>query len=124
MRHLIIIIITAFVCTLQLQAQNSIDKLVNCFSQTGNCTYTFVVKRNPDNKKVEKVVKVLTMRYAKYDEIRNAFMTESKNGTLIENNNGETKNIILTIVSNKDVRIYKLSHDNNSFTTTILIKPK
>ena len=83
-----------------------------------------MVKRNPDNKKVEKVVKVLTMRYAKYDEMRNAFMTESKNGTLIENNNGETKNIILTIVSNKDVRIYKLSHDNNSFTTTILIKPK
>ena len=38
-------------------AQNSIDKLVDELSTTGNADFTSIVQRNPKTKAIEKVVK-------------------------------------------------------------------
>ena len=40
-------------------AQNSIDKLVDELSTTGNADFTSIVQRNPKTKAIEKVVKKL-----------------------------------------------------------------
>ena len=40
-------------------AQNSIDKLVDELSTTGNADFTSIVQRNPKTKAIEKVVKSL-----------------------------------------------------------------
>ena len=110
-------------------AQNSIDKLVDELSTTGNADFTSIVQRNPKTKAIEKVVKKLETGSINSKKFINAFKKEAKlnKTTTTTRSNGEITTIITT--SNKKTnRIYMIKYDEDSYypevSITIIIKVK
>ena len=87
------------------QAQNSIDRLVEKHSTTGESVFTSAIEREPASQKVIKVVKTLKSNNMNADP----FTT-----------------LVLTTESKDNVRIYMLKYDPKSkigIEVTIIVKP-
>lgn len=107
-------------------AQNSIDRLASEFSVSGG-SYTSVVKRNPETRKVEKVVKELVtdMSPAVTGRFEKAFRDEAETGTLINMNQNTGKHtMILTVDTKESTCVYMMrerdSKGRNRLVVTII----
>lgn len=78
----------------------------------GHINESSVVERNPKNRAVVKVVKVLEISYADITPFVKAFKQEAENGDFTERKNGNT--LIMTLASRGTTqnRIYMLKADN------------
>lgn len=91
-------------------AQNSIDRKIDHRTANGASNLTAVVKRNPDTRKVEKVVKVLTVGGWEANSFADAFYAEASTGSFTEKRNEATGAITLMLMVStaKTERIYML----------------
>ena len=115
--------------SLGLSAQNAIDKAVDEYSSIGNSKFTSAVERDPQTRKVLKVVKVLQPTNITINKLRRAFLEEQKNGQFSLVTNEEEETITLTVESSKENRVYMMQYIKRgaSFTNgkvTIIIKYK
>lgn len=85
-----------FCLTATAMAQNRIDALVDHFAAIGSATFTSVIKRNPQSKKVEKVVKVLRLESVSCRQMIEAFRSERNNGTFTERRE-QNRNILTPV---------------------------
>ena len=115
--------------SLALSAQNAIDKAVDEYSSIGKSTFTSAVERDPNTRKVLKVVKVLQPTNITINRLRRAFLEEQKNGQFSLVTNEEEETMTLTIENSKENRVYMMQymHRGASFSdgkVTIIIKYK
>ena len=115
--------------SLGLSAQNAIDKAVDEYSSIGNSKFTSAVERDPQTRKVLKVVKVLQPTNITINKLRRAFLEEQKNGQFSLVTNEEEETMTLTIEDSKENRVYMMQYMRRgaSFTNgkvTIIIKYK
>lgn len=117
------------IAPLALFAQNAIDKAVDEYSSIGKSTFTSAVERDPNTRKVLKVVKVLQPTDITINKLRKAFLNEQKNGQFSLVTNEEEETMTLTVESSKENRVYMMQYTRRgaSFTNgkvTIIIKYK
>jgi len=117
------------IAPLALSAQNAIDKAVDEYSSIGKSSFTSAVERDPNTRKVLKVVKVLQPTDITINRLRRAFLNEQKNGQFSLVTNEEEETITLTVESSKENRVYMMQYIKRgaSFTNgkvTIIIKYK
>ena len=117
------------IAPLALSAQNAIDKAVDEYSSIGKSTFTSAVERDPNTRKVLKVVKVLQPTDITINKLRKAFLNEQKNGQFSLVTNEEEETMTLTVESSKENRVYMMQYTRRgaSFTNgkvTIIIKYK
>ena len=108
----------------QVQAQNSIDKMVENFSTAGSSSFTSVVERDPATRKVNKVVKVLTVEGYQSKKFHTAFMKEKDTGTFTQQRQAGSETLMLTCDKPQQVRIYMLRRNNSIGKITIIVKRK
>ena len=125
-----IICTLALLCTsVALSAQNAIDKAVDEYSSIGKSTFTSAVERDPQTRKVLKVVKVLQPTDLTINKLRKAFLDEQENGKFSIVSNDKEETMTLTTEGPKENRIYMMQYTNRgaSFTNgkvTIIIRYK
>ena len=110
MKRILITLLLAVCAVVTAAAQNRIDKLTSEFSSSGG-SYTSVVERNPDTRKIRKVVKELTMDSSPSVKKRfeQAFRDEGKNWTLINlNQNTDKHTMILTVETKESTCVYMM----------------
>lgn len=110
MKRILITLLLAVCAVVTAAAQNRIDKLTSEFSSSGG-SYTSVVERNPDTRKIRKVVKELTMDTSPSVKKRfeQAFRDEGKNWTLINlNQNTDKHTMILTVETKESTCVYMM----------------
>ncbi len=117
------------IAPLALFAQNAIDKAVDEYSSIGKSTFTSAVERDPNTRKVLKVVKVLKPTDITINKLRRAFFEEQKNGQFSLVTNEEEETMTLTMENSKENRVYMMqyTHRGASFSNgkvTIIIKYK
>lgn len=113
MKHRILILLMVLMdATASLMAQNRIDKLVDNYSTNTTSKYTSAVERNPKNRAVVKVVKVLEISYADITPFAKAFKQEAESGDFTERKDGNTLIMMLTSRGTTQNRIYMLKADN------------
>ena len=115
--------------TLTLSAQNAIDKAVDEYSSIGKSTFTSAVERDPQTRKVLKVVKVLQPTDITINKLRKAFLNEQENGQFSIMSNEQEETMTLTVENPKENRVYMMQYTNRgaSFTNgevTIIIRYK
>lgn len=126
MKRILITLLLAVCAVVTAAAQNRIDKLTSEFSSSGG-SYTSVVERNPDTRKIRKVVKELTMDSSPSVKKRfeQAFRDEGKNWTLINlNQNTDKHTMILTVGTKESTCVYMMrerdSKGSNRLVVTII----
>lgn len=130
-RRLIITFVMAMTAFAAATAQNSIDELVDKFKMIGNSKYTSAVERNPKNRTVERVVKVLEAQgWFNAEPFINAFKNEAKTGDYSESISGGDLVLTLAVRDSGRNRIYMLkagpktrrsqSHFENAKVTIII----
>lgn len=126
MKRILITLLLAVCAVVTAAAQNRIDKLTSEFSSSGG-SYTSVVERNPDTRKIRKVVKELTMDSSPSVKKRfeQAFRDEGKNWTLINLNQNTGKHtMILTVETKESTCVYMMrgrdSKGRNRLVVTII----
>lgn len=108
-----IICTLALLCTsLALSAQNAIDKAVDEYSSIGKSTFTSAVERDPQTRKVLKVVKVLQPTDLTINKLRRAFLDEQENGKFSIVSNDKEETMTLTVENEKENRVYMLQYVN------------
>lgn len=117
------------ITTLSISAQNAIDKAVDEYSSIGKSTFTSAVERDPNTRKVLKVVKVLQPTDITINRLRRAFLEEQKNGQFSLVTNEEEETMTLTVENEKENRVYMMQYTRRgaSFTNgkvTIIIRYK
>ena len=115
--------------TASLSAQNAIDKAVEEYSSIGRSSFTSAVERDPQTRKVQKVVKVLEPTDMTIGKLRKAFLNEQDSGQFNIVTNDDEETMMLTVENAKEVRIYQLIYKGQraSFRNgklTIIIKYK
>ena len=126
MKRILITLLLAVCAVVTAAAQNRIDKLTSEFSSSGG-SYTSVVERTPDTRKIRKVVKELTMDPSPSVKKRfeQAFRDEGKNWTLINlNQNTDKHTMILTVDTKESTCVYMMrgrdSKGRNRLVVTII----
>lgn len=90
------------------QAQNSIDRLVEEYSTSGPSVFTSAVERDPQTRKVVKVVNVLEVKSQQITPFVRAFEREKSTANVQTSiKNGEST-VVLTCERNGFRRIYML----------------
>jgi len=113
-----------------VQAQNSIDELVDNFSTMGTSTYTSAIERDPETHQVVKVVKTLETRGSIISNLIRAFQKEQDKGNIQgegKYEGEEDKVMFLATEDDKSSRVYMLKYDDKAYRwgkVTIIIKPK
>ncbi|MBO7418970.1 MAG: DUF5024 domain-containing protein [Bacteroidaceae bacterium] len=115
--------------SLALSAQNAIDKVVDEYSSIGKSTFTSAVERDPQTRKVLKVVKVLQPTDITINKLRKAFLDEQGNGQFSIVTNEEEETMTLTVENLKENRVYMMQYRHRGATfnngkVTIIIKYK
>lgn len=106
-----ITIIFALILAMSLWGQNSIDRMVEDFSTTGNSSFTSAVQRNPKTRAIENVVKKLeTNQRSNVEEIISTFKQEIKKHSYTTEKKGGIVSIVFTVESVKDNRLYMLRY--------------
>ena len=133
-RLILFIVLQASIC-LSGFAQNEIDQLVNNYSAISTSKYTSAVERNPKNRAIIKVVKMLDMEYTNVTPFVNAFKKERAQGDFSERKVGDDLIMTLTTQTTKQNRIYmlkaedyyingKLHNAKSACSVTIIVKMK
>lgn len=117
------------ITTLSISAQNAIDKAVDEYSSIGKSTFTSAVERDPQTRKVLKVVKVLQPTDITINKLRKAFLNEQENGQFSIMSNEQEETMTLTVETPKENRVYMMQYTNRgaSFANgkvTIIIRYK
>lgn len=117
------------ITTLALSAQNAIDKAVDEYASIGKSTFTSAVERDPQTRKVLKVVKVLQPTDITINKLRKAFLNEQENGQFSIMSNEQEETMTLTVENPKENRVYMMQYTNRgaSFANgkvTIIIRYK
>ena len=105
------------------QSQNSIDRLVEKHSTTGESVFTSAIEREPASQKVIKVVKSKHMNASPFIA---AFENESRHANSKLTHSKDKTTLVLTTESKDNVRIYMLKYDPKSkigIEVTIIVKP-
>lgn len=108
------------------QAQNSIDRLVEKHSATGESVFTSAIEREPASQKVIKVVKILKSKNMKADPFIEAFEKEARHAIFKLTHSKEKTTLVLTTESKGNVRVYMLKYDPKSkigIEVAIIVKP-
>lgn len=110
LRRLTLTTLCALLCVTAALAQNRIDRKIDHRTGSGASNFTSVVKRNPDTRKVEKVVKVLTVGGWEANGFTDAFYAEAHTGSFTEKRDEATGSVtlLLTVSTAKAERIYML----------------
>lgn len=110
-----------------LRAQNSIDEVVDNFSTVGSSTYTSAIERDPQTRKVVRVVKTLETRGQVVSDLIRAFQKERETGTFSRKEENEEVIMILATENEGGNRVYMLQYSGKGYhrgKATIIIKPK
>ncbi|MBR2161227.1 MAG: DUF5024 domain-containing protein [Bacteroidaceae bacterium] len=110
-----------------LRAQNSIDEVVDNFSTVGSSTYTSAIERDPQTRKVVRVVKTLETRGQVVSDLIRAFQKERETGTFSRKEENEEVTMILATENEGGNRVYMLQYSGRGYhrgKATIIIKPK
>ena len=110
-----------------LRAQNSIDEVVDNFSTVGSSTYTSAIERDPQTRKVVRVVKTLETRGQVVSDLICAFQKERETGTFSRKEENEEVTMILATENEGGNRVYMLQYSGKGYhrgKATIIIKPK
>ena len=110
-----------------LRAQNSIDEVVDNFSTVGSSTYTSAIERDPQTRKVVRVVKTLETRWQVVSDLIRAFQKERETGTFSRKEENEEVTMILATENEGGNRVYMLQYSGKGYhrgKATIIIKPK
>lgn len=91
-----------------VSAQNRIDELVENHSTLGSSKFTSVVDRDPETRKVNKVVKVLQIPGHQANAFQKAFLKERNTGSFGQKKDGQDETMTLTVETKERVRIYML----------------
>lgn len=115
--------------TLGLSAQNAIDKAVDEYSSIGKSTFTSAVERDPNTRKVLKVVKVLIPTDMTISKLRKAFFSEQENGQFSLMSNEDEETMTLTVETDKENRVYMMKYTQSGASfkdakVTIIIRYK
>ena len=126
---ILICTLALLIAPLALFAQNTIDKAVDEYSSIGKSTFTSAVERDPQTRKVLKVVKVLQPTDITINKLRKAFLNEQENGQFSIMSNEQEETMTLTVENPKENRVYMMQYTNRgaSFTNgkvTIIIRYK
>ena len=110
LRRLTLTTLCALLCATAALAQNSIDRKIDHRTANGASNLTAVVKRNPDTRKVEKVMKVLTVGGWEANSFADAFYAEANKGSFTEKRDEGSGSVtlLLTVSTAKAERIYML----------------
>lgn len=117
------------ITTLSISAQNAIDKAVDEYSSIGKSTFTSAVERDPQTRKVLKVVKVLQPTDITINKLRKAFLNEQENGQFSIMSNEQEETMTLTVENPKENRVYMMQYTNRGVSfangkVTIIIRYK
>lgn len=93
-----------------MRAQNRIDRLVEKYSAAGSCTFTSAVERDPQTRKVVKVVKVLQPTAQSVGLFVKAFEQEVPRGNATSSSNGREKTLTVSQGGDDANRIYMLKY--------------
>ena len=107
-------LLLSLLMVIAIQAQNSIDRMVEQYSSVGGSTFTSAVQRNPKTRQVEKVVKRLEIEGAQSHKFIEAFKREARthsNSTIKRKDSDLT--IVITEENKQSNRIYMLKGDEN-----------
>ena len=104
----IAIVVLLLLATIHVSAQNRIDKFMDNISTKGHCELTSVVKRDPQTRKVLKVVKVLTLNGLACNDLVDVVRSESSSGTFSEKSADGQTVLTLTFADTRTTRIYVL----------------
>ena len=110
-----------------LRAQNSIDEVVDNFSTVGSSTYTSAIERDPQTRKVVRVVKTLETRGQVVSDLIRAFQKGRETGTFSRKEENEEVTMILATENEGGNRVYMLQYSGRGYhrgKATIIIKPK
>ena len=126
---ILICTLALLIAPLALFAQNTIDKAVEEYSSIGKSTFTSAVERDPNTRKVLKVVKVLQPTDITINKLRKAFLNEQENGQFSIMSNEQEETMTLTVENAKENRVYMMQYTNRgaSFANgkvTIIIRYK
>jgi len=116
--------------TTTVQAQNSIDELVDNYSTMGSSTFTSAIERDPKTHQVVKVVKTLEIHGNTISKLVRAFEKEQEKWTIQGEGKfegEEDKVMFLATEDDNSSRVYMLKYDGKVFRrgkVTIIIKPK
>lgn len=107
-RRIIITALALFAVTTLAMAQNSIDRMVADYSSVGSSRFTSAIERDPDTRKIEKVVKVLEINYKGIDKFISAFKEEAGKGNFSEKYDNDGCTMMLTTSTKTQNRIYMM----------------
>lgn len=123
--RLFIIISSLLFCCTAMMSQNKIDALVEQCSTVGYTKFTSVVERDPETRKVKKVVKMLTIPYNDVPTFKSAFEKEKHTGQYIVTNECNINSHMLITMTKQRIRIYMLEYERyKSGNVTIIINNK
>ena len=97
LRRMTLTTLCALLCATAALAQNSIDRKIDHRTANGASNLTAVVKRNPDTRKVEKVVKVLTVGRWEANSFADAFYAEAHKGSFTEKRDEASGSVTLLL---------------------------
>lgn len=107
--RIITTVLTLFCAVMLATAQNRIDKMAEDFSSVGSGKFTSVIERNPNSRKIEKVVKELEINNTRQiSEFISAFKKEADSGDYSEKSDGHSYILMLTTSSPRHNRIYMI----------------
>lgn len=98
-------------CAASALGQNCIDRLVEDCSSVGRSKFTSAVERDPNTRKIQKVVKVLELSDADADSFSAAFKREKGTGDFIEKRTENGITMVLTVRGKGQNRVYALRCD-------------
>lgn len=105
---LIITLMTA-VC---LWGQNSIDRLVEDYSTSGNSTFTSVVQRDPKTKRVIKMVKNLKTGMPNAGKLIHVFQQEIKTRSYLSERKQGWRSYTFDEENERSTRLYTIRYDD------------
>ena len=101
--------------------------MVDNFSTVGSSTYTSAIERDPQTRKVVRVVKTLETRGQVVSDLIRAFQKERETGTFSRKEENEEVTMILATENEGGNRVYMLQYSGKGYhrgKATIIIKPK
>lgn len=100
----------------RLGAQNRIDELMDSYTSVGSSVFTSAVERDPATRKVQKIVKSLTLRGDIVNKFVRAFEEEKYSGKYYRSEDTSGKVLVtLTTESREEKRLYVLTYKGRGY---------
>lgn len=109
MKQFFLTIALTFFVSIGAYSQNKIDQLVETYSTLGSSTFTSIVDRNQKTRKVQKVVKSLTIKGKHVSELKKAFKEAAGTGSFRESHQDGEETYTLTVERPQQLRLYMLN---------------